>query len=406
MSSLFTPDFFIGNRQRLRTLFSGTAPIILTANGLLQSSSDTAYAFRQDSSFWYLTGIREPDIILVMDKDKEYLIVPERTASREAFDGSIDIQDLKKCSGISEIYDDKQGWKLLSSRLKKVQHAAILAATPSYIKSHGMYANPARRTLARKIQAQNQAIDFLDLRTHMTKMRMIKQSLEIDAIKYAVDSTVSIFQKAKNKINTCQYEYELESIFAGDFRRIGLQHAYPPIVAAGSNAVTLHYMSNDSPVRSKDLVLIDIGAAAHGYAADISRTYAISTPTKRQMQIWSAVVEVQDYAFSLLRPGVTLGDNERKIELFMGEKLRELGLIKTISHETVRSYYPHATSHFLGLDVHDTADYERPLEPGMVLTIEPGIYTAKEGIGIRIEDDVLITESGFKNLSQNLAREL
>lgn len=406
MKTLFTPDFFIGNRQRLRSLFAGTAPIVLTANGLLQSSSDTAYAFSQDSNFWYLTGISEPDVILVIDKDKEYLIIPSRTASREAFDGLIDVDYLKNISGISTIYDEKKGWKILGSRLKRVQHVATLAAAPSYIKSHGMYANPARRTLARKIQSENQALDLLDLRLHLTKMRMVKQSAELEAIRQAVDTTVRTFQKVKKNIGRFGYEYELESVFAGEFRKIGLQHAYPPIVASGGNAVTLHYMANNSIIRPEDLVLIDIGADAHGYAADISRTYSVTTPTRRQQQIWSAVIEVQDYAFSLLQPGTTLGDNEHKIELFMGEKLREIGLIKSISNETVRAFYPHATSHFLGLDVHDTADYKRPLEPGMVLTIEPGIYVSREGIGVRIEDDVLITETGYENLSQNLSREL
>ena len=403
---LFTAEFFAANRTRLKSLFTGTAPIILTANGLLQRNGDTAFPFRQDSSFWYLTGITEPDILLVMDKYKEYLIVPGRTASREAFDGSIDIDATKKLSGITDIYDEKQGWKLLSGRLKRVQHAATLAAAPSYVKAHGMYVNPARRALAKRLHAENQSLDLLDLRQHLTTMRMVKQAAEIEALRQAVDATTKSFTKAKKQLDKFKHEYELESVFSSEFRRMGLQHAYPPITAAGKNAVTLHYMANNAPIDPKDLVLIDIGADAHGYAADITRTYAVSSPSKRQQQVWGAVAEVQDYAFSLLKPGVTLGENEKKIETFMGEKLREIGLIRTITREKVRAYYPHATSHFLGLDVHDAADYERPLEPGMVLTVEPGIYIPEEGIGIRIEDNVLITDKGHEILSKNLPREL
>lgn len=406
MDTLFTPDFFKNNRARLRLLFTGTAPIVLTANGLLQRNGDSAFPFRQDSSFWYLTGITEPDIILVMEKDKEYLIVPGRTASREAFDGSIDTEDLKRRSAVDTIYDEKQGWKVLSSRLKRVRHVATLAAAPAFVTAHGMYVNPARRSLATKLHAENQALDLLDIRQHLTKMRMTKQSLEVDAIRQAINATIKPFKQAKKQLSAFEHEYELEAVFSSSFRQEGLYHAYPPIVAAGSNAVTLHYMANNAPIQPNQLVLIDIGADAHGYAADISRTYAASSPTKRQLQVWKAVAEVQDYALSLLKPGAMLGENEKKIENYMGEKLREIGLIKTISREAVRTYYPHATSHFLGLDVHDAADYERPLEPGMVLTVEPGIYIPEEGIGIRIEDDVLITKAGYENLSKNLPREL
>src|SRR5207249_1904686 len=151
---------------------------------------------------------------------------------------------------------------------------------------------------------------------------------------------------------------------------------------------------------------VDIGAEVEHYASDITRTHSIGTPSRRQRAVHEAVLEVQKYGFSLLRPGVLMREYEESIEHFMGEKLRELGLIKTITHENVRTFYPHATSHFLGLNVHDIGDYDRPLEPGVVLTVEPGIYIAEEGIGIRIEDDVLITETGIKVLSDKLSRDL
>ena len=122
--------------------------------------------------------------------------------------------------------------------------------------------------------------------------------------------------------------------------------------------------------------------------------------------VYDAVVEVQNFAMTILRPGVILKDYEQKVEKFMGQKLKQLGLIKTINHKNVRKYYPHATSHFLGLDTHDSGDYQEPLRPGMVLTVEPGIYLPEESIGIRIEDDVLITDSGVENLSSNLPRDL
>jgi Xaa-Pro aminopeptidase len=169
----------------------------------------------------------------------------------------------------------------------------------------------------------------------------------------------------------------------------------------------LHNVVNTGALAADELVLVDVGAQVEQYAADITRTYSLNaSPSRRQQAVHAAVLEVQAFAFGLLRPGILLKDYEQQIEHYMGEKLRELGLIKTITHDEVRHFYPHATSHFLGLNVHDVGDYERTLEPGMVLTVEPGIYIQQEGIGIRIEDDVLITEKGIKILSNKLPRDL
>jgi Xaa-Pro aminopeptidase len=138
------------------------------------------------------------------------------------------------------------------------------------------------------------------------------------------------------------------------------------------------------------------------YAADITRTYFLKEPTKRQHAIYDAVMEVAAFARGNLKPGVTIKDNEKLVEDFMGEKLRELGLIKSITHENVRKYYTHACSHHLGLDTHDVGDYSQPLVPGMVLTVEPGIYIPEENFGVRVEDDVLVTKNGIEILTRHL----
>lgn len=406
MDSYFSADFFGGNRQRLKSLFIGTAPIVITANGLLQRNGDNTFAFRQDSSFWYLTGINEPDIILVMDKEKEYLVLPSRSTSREAFDGVIDSAKLAKTSGIDNILDEKTGWKQINSRLSRAKHVATLAAAPTYVEAHGVYVNPARRRLIKRLKEANPTVEPLDLRKHLSRMRMTKQPEELAAIRAAIDITISGFKQAKKYLPKAQHEYELEAVITNKFRSSGVHHAYPPIVAAGANACTLHYVDNNANIGKSRLILMDVGAEISNYAADISRTYAAAEPNKRVQQVWQAVIDIQEFAKELLGPGTVLAEYEKKVEAFMGEKLRELGLVKTIEHDTVRRYYPHATSHFLGLDVHDTADYERPLEPGMVLTIEPGIYISEEEIGIRIEDDILITESGLEVLSKKLPRDL
>lgn len=412
MDNAFGSDFFSGNREKLRQLFTGTAPIVLTGNGLLQKAGDETYPFQQDGSFWYLTGVDDPGVVLVMDKGREYLIVPTRDAVVEAFDGAIDIVEISRRSGITEILNEKEGWKQLESRAKKVQHVATLAANPSYIEFLGMYTNPARRTLIKRLKKANPEVDLLDLRQHLSRMRMVKQQIEIDAIQRAVDITVESIKETmrSSRLIKYAYEYEIEAELSRGFRRRGAAgHAFSPIVAGGKNACTMHHARNDSPLASDELVLLDVGASYSHYAADIARTYSLNDkPSRRQQQIFEAVCEAQDYAYSLLKPGVILSEYEKLVEAFIGEKLRELGLIKTITHETVRDsgFFPHRTSHFLGIDTHDAGDYDAPLKPGVVLVAEPGIYIPEEGIGVRIEDDLLITEDGVQVLSSKLPRTL
>lgn len=404
----------MGNRERLRQLFTGTAPIVITAAGLTQQSSDEAYPFHQDRNFWYLTGINEPGILLVMDKGKEYLIVPPREVVREQFDGAIDPEALSRVSGIQTVLFEKEGWKQLESRLKKVQNVATLGANPKYIDVLGMYTNPARADLIQRIKGVRANIELLDLRTHMSRMRMVKQEAELVAIQRAIDITIDTLKEIirPRQLTKYAYEYEVEADLTRGFRRRGaagmMGHAFPPIVASGERTCTMHHMLNEAPLASGDLLLLDVGAQSTFYASDITRTVLLGegSPTKRQQAIYDAVAEAQRYAFSLLKPGTVLRTYEKQMEEFVGEKLRELGLIKTIERDTVRHFFPHATSHFLGLDTHDAGDYDHPLEPGVVLAVEPGIYVPAEATGVRIEDNVVITEDGCRILSDRLPRAL
>jgi Xaa-Pro aminopeptidase len=409
MNDIFGSEFFSGNRARLRELFTGTAPIVITAHGQLQRSGDTTFPFRQDSNFWYLTGIDEPDIILVIDKAKEYLIIPVREDKRALFDGAISIESLARRSGISTILDTKEGWKQFGTRLRKVKHVATIAAPPRYLESYGMYTNPARSRLINQLKEHNNNLELLDVSEHLVRLRMTKQPQEIAAIKRSIaitsESLKAAMQPAKRP--RYAYEYEIEAEITRGFRKRGAKgHAFDPIVAAGKNATTIHYLANNAPLSTDELVTIDIGAEFEQYAADITRTIPLGAVSRRQQQILDTVADVQSYAFGQLRPGVRIRDFEDQVEQFMGEKLRELGLIKTIDSDQVRKYYPHATSHHLGLNVHDVADYNRPLEPNMVITVEPGIYIPEEEIGVRIEDDVIITDNGIEVITSALPTRL
>lgn len=405
----FGSEFFAGNRARLRQLFTGTAPIVLAANGLMQQVADSAYPFCQDASFWYFTGCDDPDVVLVIDKDKEYLILPTRDVSRLAFEGSIDESALRQKTGIDTILHEQPGWKQLSARLKKVKHVATLPVPAGYIEQLGMYTNPARRRLVRNLKLHNPQLELLDISQHVTRLRVIKQPLELAAIQTAIDITAASLKETlrPNKLRKYSYEYEVEAELARGFRRRGAEgYAFAPIVAGGERACVLHNQRNDHSLVSGELLLCDVGARYDHYAADITRTIALGTPTRRQQAVYEAVLEIQTFARTLLVPGTLPKAYEQQVEHFAGEKMRELGLLRSIEHKTVRRFLPHAVSHFLGLNTHDVGPYDRPLEPGMVLTVEPGIYIAEESIGVRIEDDVLITASGNQVLTTSLPHRL
>lgn len=409
MNDLFSAEFFAGNRARLRELHADTSLIVLTANGLLQRGSDEAFPFHQDRSFWYLTGVDEPDVLLVMDGDEEYLIVPEREIVREAFDGAVDVKALARISGIETILGSEEGWRRLETRLKKVAYVATLAANPPYLDMWGMYTNPARATLVRRLEQAHSGIEIVDVRMQVARMRMVKQPVELTAIQRAIDITIDTMEEIlqPKQLATYAHEYEIEADLSRGFRRRGGSgHAFTPIIASGKRACTLHSVTNNGALGTGELLTLDVGADFAHYSADITRTVARGTPTSRQKAVHVAVQEAVDFAVSLLKPGVRLHDYEEQMEHFIGEKLRELHLIKSITREHVRRFFPHATSHFLGLDTHDAGDYDRPLEPGVVLTVEPGIYVPAEGTGVRIEENVVITSKGPKVLTKRLPRSL
>lgn len=400
----FNADFFAGNRRKLREAVRGETPIVVAAHSQLQMSADQAYIFRQNSNFWYLCGIDEPDFVLVIDEDRDYLIAPERSAYQAVFHGDIDEEQLSKTSAVQEILDHKSGWKRLDKRLKFAKQVAALQPPPAYLEPYGIYTNPASRRLVRRLKRANPKIDLVDIRLHMARLRMIKSKAELEAMSIAIKHTAEIFNIIHGNLKSYANEADIAVEISQYFLKKGLNHAYQPIVANGLRAATLHYEANNAPLDRKKITLIDAGASYQRYCADLTRSYC-AQPTTRQRAVYDAVLESQQYAIGLIKPGLLLKDYEQEGMLYIGEKLRALDLIKTIDKESVRQFAPHGISHFLGLDAHDAADYEAPLAPGMVLTVEPGIYIKEEQIGVRIEDNILVTDKGHKNLSANLPKD-
>lgn len=402
----FTQDFFAANRYNLFETTHANL-IVLAAHGLLQRSTDTTFPFRQDSNFWYLTGINEADYVLVMHEGESFLIAPKRGDHRDLWDGAIDKKALKRTSGISRIIEHHEGWVQLDLLIKKYKKVHTITPAEPYFDAFGFYANPARGALLHALQ-KHRKIELVDVRKTLAGMRQIKRPCELAALQQAIDITAGALKKVKKNLGRYKSEGQIAADITHEFLLKGSQgHAYQPIVASGKNAATIHYTQNDGALAADQLLLIDTGAEVHNYSADITRTYALSSPTKRQQQIFDSVKNVHAEALKLLRPGVHMRAYEEQIDAFMAKELVRVGLIDDASNKKqLKKYYPHLTSHFLGLDTHDAALYDLPLAPGMVLTVEPGIYIPEESIGIRIEDDVLITDSGTKVLSAALPHDL
>ncbi|CAN5407475.1 aminopeptidase P family protein [soil metagenome] len=398
----FTSAFFSANRKRLLEE-TGAELVVLSAHGLLQRSADTTFLFRQDSNFWYLTGIAEPDYILVLAAGAEFLIAPPRAEHRDLWDGAIDSKRLLNESGVAELIDHHDGWNRLDRLIKKYKKIHTITPAESFFVSFGFYANPARGALLAALKKHRSA-ELFDIRKTLARMRQVKQPVELDSLKKAISITVDTLQDIRAKLIDYGTEYELVAdVTAGFIRRGASGHAYQPIIAGGANAATIHYVRCNDDIDSNSLLLFDVGAEVNNYSADISRTYARNKPTPRQNQVYEAVARVHFAACALLKPGVDMKSYEQAVDSLMAVELKRLGLLQDeTDKKKLKRYYPHLTSHFLGLDTHDAADYERPLEAGMVLTVEPGIYIPAEGIGVRIEDDVLITKTGIEVLSARL----
>ncbi len=405
MKPYFTSAFFAKNRRALCRRVDAEL-IVVTANGLLQRSGDTTFPFRQDSNFWYLTGLDEPDLVLVIDNDHETLLVPEHDEAWVRFEGGIDRPALQEKSGIKHILGLTEGWQFLGASLKQSKEVATIEPPPAFIDRHNFYTNPARAQLVKKIYSQNADITLQDIKPILIAMRLVKQPAELKALQAGIAITEQALQQVQQNLQDFKFEYEIEAFISHFFRTHRAQHGFDPMVAFGQNATRAHAMQNNSPLRGPGLLLLDISAEVDHYAADISRTYAVYPPTKRQLAVFEAVKDVHAYALSLVKPGATLRNNEKLVEHYLGQKLQRLGLIEKPEREAIRYYFPHATSHYLGLDVHDVGDYDTPLVPGMVVTVEPGIYIPKEKIGVRLEDDILITKTGSQNLSAGLPHAL
>ncbi|MDB5187286.1 MAG: putative Xaa-Pro aminopeptidase [Candidatus Saccharibacteria bacterium] len=399
-------SFFSDNRRRLTEKLNGGV-IVLSAYAQMQRGNDMAFTFEQEANFWWLTGVDYPNWWLIMDgaRGKSWLVAPQISASHEIFDGSLSADRAQEISGVHGILSYDEAHDMLRDLAKKHSVVYALGEQP-----HAEYLdftlNPAIKSVRDYVARTFTTVQ--DCRRELAELRAIKQPDEIVAMKAAIAVTIDAFEIVKKKLDTCNYEYEVEAEFNYYFRTHAADgHAYDPIVAGGKNACTLHYIANSDKLKKRQLLLMDIGARSGGYAADITRTYAYGEPTKRQIDIHTAVQTAQQAIINLIQPNITVEQYQQDVDKIMIEALLQVGLMSSRDDlDSYHKYFPHAISHGLGVDVHDSLGSPKYLQPGMVLTVEPGIYIPEECIGVRIEDDILVTASGNVNMSKRLSTDL
>lgn len=401
----FTADFYAHNRKKvIERIDKGV--VVLAAYDEMQRSNDASFRFEQEANFWYVTGIERAGWRLMMDVEsgEEWLVQPHISDAQDLFDGSLSANEAVRVSGIATVLTQDEATELLRSKAHDHRTVSYIGQ-PRYADEFGFALNPSIDRL--KEELTRLFDEVYDVRGVLTELRAIKQPIEIEAIQQAIDTTIETLREVHKNMDTYRAEYEIEADVTHGFRTRGAAgHAYDPIVAQGGNACTMHYVENNAALNDTALVLMDVGAQVRHYAADITRTYAHGQITERMRAVHCAVQAAHQDIIALLGPGVGVRAYHEKVDARMKQALRELGLISESDDTKYRTYFPHAISHGLGLDVHDELGRPKEFAAGMVLTVEPGIYISEENIGVRIEDDILITETGARNLSAALSTDV
>lgn len=389
------------NRKRLVDATKGSL-IILSGYDAMQWTGDMAIPFRQEASFWWASGIEEPGWRMIIDgvRGKTTLVRPEVSDIQKIFDGGVTDEQVLGLSGADAVIHMRD----MERTLRQLARTHSVALTIDAKHPHEFIANPAQSVLVDVLKRHFSTVQ--DCSSELHELRAIKLPEEIALIRKAVKLTCLAFEHVRNSLGGYRHEYEIEAEFSAYFRRNNAVHAYEPIVGSGARACTLHYTANSEKLTSRSAVLIDIGARIGGYSADITRTYC-ARPTKRQMQVHAVLERAHHAIIGTLMPGLPVIEYQKEVDNIMKTALVELGLLRATDDEAAyRRYFPHAISHGLGIDTHDPLGRPRYFKEGMVITVEPGIYITDESVGMRIEDDVLITGMGHEVLSASLSTKL
>jgi Xaa-Pro aminopeptidase len=408
---------YASRRRRLAQAIGEAVAVVPTAPERVRNR-DSHYPYRFDSHFYYLTGFTEPEAVLVLAAGKSILFCRERNPEREIWDGfRHGPQMARERFGFDEAHPiaslDQEMARLLENQSALYYP---MGADPEWDARALRWVNAVRARVRAGIAAPERVHD---VRAVIDDMRLVKDAHELGIMRRAARIAAAAHRRAMQRARPGRYEYEIEAELVYEFRRSGAQTpAYTPIVAGGANACVLHYVANDAVLRDGDLLLIDAGCELDGYASDLTRTFPVNGRfSAAQREVYDIVLAAQRAGLESVRPGAAWNDPHDAAVRVLAQGLLELKLItgslqEAIEKEAYKRFYMHRTGHWLGLDVHDAGDYKRQgawraLAPGMTLTVEPGLYIRGEddiperlrNIGVRIEDDVLVTDAGCEVLT-------
>ncbi|MGP9679328.1 Xaa-Pro aminopeptidase [Halomonas sp. AOP27-A1-41] len=414
-------------RDALIAQLPANAAVVLPGASLVTRSHDSEYTFRQNSDFYYLTGITEPDALLVLlrghDAGQSIVFCQDRDPTMEAWTGRrLGARGVEAEHGIDQAFENADREAQLPVLLEGRELLYVPLDNPDAL---GIAEEAFSFALAGLRRGRAPLKGWLDVSALIHAMRLIKSEAEIALLRHAAAISAKAHVRAMQASRPGLYEYQLQAELEHEFVwQGGSGPAYSTIVGGGANACVLHYIENRAALTNDSLVLIDAGAEFGLYAGDITRTFPVNGRfTEAQRALYQVVLSAQERAVAAIKPGATLVDVHQNVVKDLTAGLIALGLLEgdvqaRIDDESYRRFYLHSTSHWLGLDVHDVGSYRldektpRPLVAGMVLTIEPGLYIpdaedvppAYRGIGIRIEDNVVVTDEGYENLTAGVPK--
>ena len=415
----FPSELFQLNRKKLVDELPPKSIVIISSNDIMPTNADGSMGFKQQTDLFYLSGLDQEETLLVIYPDapeahlREIAFVRETSELISIWEGhKYSKAEATQISGIKNIQ-----W---TSNFEAILKTLIYSAETIYLLDNEHMRNSSavetqNARLVDEIKAKYPLHRIGRIAPILNTLRMKKEMAEIEALQKAIDITESGFRRVLQFVKPGVWENEIEAEFIHEFikSRSG-GFAYTPIIASGANACVLHYIENELKCKDGDLLLLDGGASYGNYNADMTRTIPVNGKfSPRQRQVYQAVQAVLNYATDIMRPGVFWVDYQRSVEVFMESQLIELGLFTRQDVENqdptqplFKKYFMHGVAHHLGLDVHDVWDKYKPFEAGMVLTCEPGIYIREEGIGIRLENNLLITNGPAINLMANIPIEI
>ena len=400
------PELFAANRRRLVPQLPDKALAVVHAADILPTTGDGTLKFHPASDLFWMSGIEQEESVLVLCPQandpaaREMLFIRQPSEHLATWEGAkLTRERAREISGIKQVR-----WL---SDLPAATHTLMCESDSVWLNANeheraAVEVEDRDLRMARSLISKYPLHRYQRLAPVLRRLRAVKSPAEVSLIRRAVDITDAGLRRMLSALRPGIMEYELEAELAGEFTRRRARMAYEPIVGAGKNACVLHYLDNDQECRSGDLLLVDVGASYANYAADLTRTYPVSGRfTSRQRAVYEAVLRVLSSSIARAVPGTSLREWKRAAQVQMAEELVGLGLITSTEaaadspeQPACKPYFMHGLGHSLGLGVHDIAPVDGPLQPGWVITVEPGIYIPAEGLAVRLENDILVTAQG------------